>query len=161
MYLSFATPNEDSLDYINQYKELAVVEMNRSGIPASIILAQGVIESGNGKSKLATMAKNHFGIKCKKYWVGNTFFHKDDDRNEAGVLIPSCFRSYDLVIDSYVDHTNFLMHTKYYTSLFELSSTDYVSWAKGLKSCGYATDPSYANKLINIIERYNLHSFDN
>lgn len=159
LLLSFS-PSSESIDYIHQYKDLAVVEMQRSGIPASIILAQGVLESGNGKSTLALAAKNHFGIKCKNYWVGNTYYHIDDDRDESGNLIKSCFRSYDMVIDSYVDHTNFLMFTKYYTSLFGLSSTDYRSWAKGLKSCGYATDPKYAEKLINIIEKYDLHSFD-
>ncbi len=154
-------PYEDELaqNYIDSYKELAVVEMHRSGIPASIILAQGLHESNYGLSKLATSANNHFGIKCKAYWVGNTYYHKDDDFNE-GKLIESCFRSYNSAIESYVDHSNFLMNTKHYSNLFNYEKTDYKSWAYGLKDSGYATDENYPQKLIDKIEKYYLNQYD-
>ena len=149
----------DAKEYINSYKDLAVLEMHRSGIPASIILAQGIHESNSGKSTLAKLANNHFGIKCKSYWVGKTYFHKDDDYKN-GKLIESCFRAYDSAVQSYVDHSNFLMTSKNYESLFKYDSFDYESWAHGLKRCGYATDPTYTNKLIKIIEELELYKFD-
>ncbi|HMS97341.1 MAG TPA: glucosaminidase domain-containing protein [Saprospiraceae bacterium] len=155
------TAEEDAAySYIDQFKELAVVEMHRSGIPASIILAQALHESQYGMSRLATEANNHFGIKCKSYWVGKTYYHKDDDFNRDGQLIESCFRSYGSALESYVDHSNFLMSTVHYLPLFNYEHTDYKSWASGLKSCGYATDQKYAQKLITKIEKYELNKFD-
>ena len=152
--------SESTLSYIDVYKDIAVAEMYRSGIPASIILAQGILESSNGLSSLAVNSNNHFGIKCKSYWRGQTYFHKDDDLDDQGVLTDSCFRAYGSVIDSYVDHSNFLMYTDHYSVLFQYDRTDYYSWAKGLKACGYATDDSYSQKLIDKIMQYDLHSFD-
>lgn len=152
--------SEATLSYIDIYKDIAVAEMYRSGIPASIILAQGILESSNGTSDLALSSNNHFGIKCKKYWTGLTYYHKDDDLDDQGKLIDSCFRAYGSVIDSYVDHSNFLMYTSHYSVLFQYERTDYLSWANGLKSCGYATDKRYAQKLIDKINEYDLHSFD-
>lgn len=157
---SFYTDSSPTIAYVDQFKELAIVEMQRSGIPASITLAQGILESSNGRSPLAIQANNHFGIKCKKYWRGLTYFHKDDDLDENGNLIKSCFRSYETVIDSYVDHTNFLKQTAHYQELFSYHTTDYTNWAIGLKRCGYATDPGYSNKLISIIERNELYRYD-
>ncbi|MFZ1748956.1 MAG: glucosaminidase domain-containing protein [Saprospiraceae bacterium] len=147
-------------EYIELYKDLAIVEMYRTGIPASITLAQGLHESNYGKSKLATEANNHFGIKCKSYWTGKTYYQKDDDLNKKGLLIESCFRAYSSDIDSYIDRSNFLIQTERYGSLFGFDKTDYVAWAYGLKFCGYATDENYAQKLISKIEKYNLQSFD-
>jgi flagellum-specific peptidoglycan hydrolase FlgJ len=163
-FYSFTSTNRE-LDtlaekYIEMYKDLAVIEMHRSGIPASITLAQGLHESDYGKSKLATIANNHFGIKCKSYWNGKTYFYKDDDFDKNGNLIPSCFRQYDMVLLSYVDHTNFLLEGKHYQSLFDYDHTDYESWAHGLKRCGYATDPDYAAKLIKKVEQYDLSRYD-
>ena len=160
--LKKSKPNlsEATINYIDQYKDLAVAEMYRSGIPASIILAQGILESGNGSSTLALKSNNHFGIKCKSYWKGETYYHKDDDYNDKGKLMDSCFRSYETVIDSYVDHSNFLMYTAHYSVLFQYDRTDYFNWATGLKSCGYATDETYSKKLIDKIELYDLHDFD-
>lgn len=152
--------SEATISYIDQYKEIAVAEMYRSGIPASIILAQGILESGNGMSALATNSNNHFGIKCKSYWTGKTYYHKDDDFDDEGKLTDSCFRAYESPVDSYVDHSNFLMYTSHYSILFQYERTDYVRWANGLKLCGYATDETYADKLIDKIHLYDLHSFD-
>lgn len=152
--------SEATISYIDTYKDLAVAEMYRSGIPASIILAQGILESSNGQSKLATGSNNHFGIKCKSYWKGKTYYHKDDDYDSKGNLTDSCFRAYETVSDSYVDHSNFLMYTAHYSVLFQYDRTDYFNWATGLKSCGYATDKAYAQKLIDKIELYDLHTFD-
>lgn len=146
--------------YVEKFKDLAVVEMHRSGIPASITLAQALHESGVGGSDLALFANNHFGIKCKSYWKGNTYNHRDDDYDEKGNLIKSCFRSYETVIDSYVDHSNFLTQSAHYSDLFTYDKTDYKRWAFGLKNCGYATDPQYAFKLIDKIEKYNLYIYD-
>ncbi len=146
--------------YIDQFARLAVMEMHRSGVPASITLAQGIHESQSGQSPLARKANNHFGIKCKAYWEGPTYLHKDDDRNARGHLIASCFRAYDSAEDSYVDHSDFLRNRSYYQELFDYDVTDYTAWAKGLKACGYATDPQYADILIRIIETYDLHRFD-
>lgn len=163
--LSFVTlkverASELGWNYIDEFKELAVAEMYRTGIPASIILAQGLHESNYGQSRLATEANNHFGIKCKSNWVGQTFFYKDDDYDAKGRLTDSCFRSYNSALESYVDHSNFLKYTKHYQPLFRFSRTDYKSWAKGLKKCGYATDKAYAQKLINKIELYYLSQYD-
>ena len=135
-------------------------KVQRSGIPASITLAQGIHESSFGTSYLSKNTNNHFGIKCKSYWVGKTYYHKDDDMNDEGQLIESCFRSYGSALESYVDHSNFLMSTSHYLPLFNYEHTDYKSWANGLKSCGYATDQKYAQKLINKIEKYDLARFD-
>jgi flagellum-specific peptidoglycan hydrolase FlgJ len=155
-----ATPDRAVLDYIENYKELAVVEMYRTGIPASITLAQGLHESQYGTSPLAVKANNHFGIKCKNYWTGKTYYHKDDDYNQKGQLTESCFRAYDSDIDSYIDRSNFLMQTERYKVLFNYDKTDYVKWAHGLRLCGYATDLEYSQKLIDKIEKYNLNVYD-
>ncbi len=138
--------------YIKQYSELAINEMKEFGIPASITLSQGILESGNGESYLATEGKNHFGIKCHG-WEGQEIYADDDKENE-------CFRKYKKVQQSYRDHSEFLSKYSRYSSLFELEITDYKGWAKGLKKAGYATSPTYAEKLISIIERYNLQEFD-
>jgi len=149
-----------SKNYIDRYKELAVVEMHRSGIPASIILAQGLHESNYGRSPLATKANNHFGIKCKNYWMGQRYYHLDDDYDDQGKLLESCFRKYENSLDSYVDHSNFLMKSTNYENLFNYPNTDYISWAIGLKKAGYATDPKYAEKLVKKIEQYELYQYD-
>lgn len=139
--------------YIEQYCQLAVKEMKRSGVPASITLAQGMLESNNGNSTLAVDANNHFGIKCHNDWNGKTL-HQDDDRANE------CFRKYPSVLDSYIDHSNFLRERSRYQFLFELKTTDYKGWAHGLKKAGYATDPHYATRLIDLIENYELYKFD-
>ena len=146
--------------YINNYKELAVIEMYRSGIPASITMAQALHESHYGSSDLAVKANNHFGIKCKSYWEGGKYYHEDDDYDRSGRLIESCFRAYESVFDSYIDHSNFLMRTGHYQHLFKIEKGDYQSWAFGLQKSGYATDPKYALKLINIVEKYELDKLD-
>ena len=150
----------EATNYIDRYKELAVVEMHRTGVPASITIAQALHESNMGRSSLATQANNHFGIKCKKYWKGSTYYHKDDDTDRNGVLIESCFRSYSDAIDSYVDHSNFLRKGSNYMPLFFLPRDDYKGWAYGLKRAGYATDKRYAEKLIANIEKYGLAELD-
>ena len=147
-------------NYIDQYNELAVIEMYRTGVPASITLAQALHESNLGKSALATRANNHFGIKCKSYWNGSTYYHEDDDLDETGKLIESCFRAYDTVHDSYIDHSNFLKYTQNYQKLFTIDKRDYKGWAYGLKSSGYATDIKYSEKLIKYIEKYQLNQYD-
>lgn len=154
------SPESYADEYIEAYKDLAVIEMHRTGVPASITLAQGLHESNFGTSKLATEANNHFGIKCKSYWQGGTYYYKDDDLDKKGKLIESCFRSYDSALESYVDHSNFLTRSAHYSELFQLNVLDYKSWAYGLKRCGYATDPNYAEKLIRKIEKYNLSIYD-
>lgn len=138
--------------YIDKYKDLAIAEMLKYDIPASITLAQGLLESGAGMSELAVKGNNHFGIKCHD-WRGATTYHDDDEKNE-------CFRAYNDVYESYEDHSRFLARQPRYKSLFKLKRTDYKGWARGLKRCGYATSPTYANQLINIIELYKLHEFD-
>jgi flagellum-specific peptidoglycan hydrolase FlgJ len=153
-------PEIAAAEYVDNYKDLAVVEMYRTGIPASITLAQGLLESNYGTSRLATEANNHFGIKCKSYWTGKTYYHKDDDYNKKGQLMESCFRAYDSDIDSYIDRSNFLSQTERYKVLFSYSNTEYAAWANGLKYCGYATDDSYASKLIDKIEKYHLYVYD-
>ncbi|MFT5164892.1 MAG: hypothetical protein ACI8P3_000115 [Saprospiraceae bacterium] len=146
-------------EYIQSYQDIAQREMRRSGIPASIIIAQGIHESSWGRATLATESKNHFGIKCKDYWTGPTYYTEDDDYQD-GKLIKSCFRAYEDVEASYIDHTNFLLETERYKDLFTYSKTDYRRWAKGLKECGYATDPNYSQKLVRIIETHQLYQFD-
>lgn len=146
--LSAQTLSPDYLAYIEAYKQAAVDQEITHHIPASITLAQGLLESAAGKSELATKANNHFGIKCHSDWTGATFTHDDETKNE-------CFRSYDDAAKSFNDHALFLMRPRY-ESLFSLPLTDYKGWAKGLKACGYATDPNYALKLIKIIEDYDL-----
>jgi LysM repeat protein len=140
--------------YINSYKDIAVSEMKRTGIPASITLAQGMIESDYGRSRLAREANNHFGIKCHNGWNGPKVYHNDDRNNE-------CFRKYNKPEDSFYDHSEFLKSGSRYSFLFGLSSTDYKAWAHGLKKAGYATNPDYANMLIRKIEEKNLHYYDN
>ncbi len=146
--------------YIDEYKYLAIDEMVRSGIPASITLAQAILESNAGVSKLARESNNHFGIKCKDYWNGSSYYHPDDDRDPNGKLIPSCFRKYESVSDSYKDHSSFLMMTEHYSLLFGYDKTEYKRWAEGLEMCGYATDCRYAEKLISTIELYDLYEYD-
>lgn len=138
--------------YVELYKELAMAEMVRTGIPASITLAQGVLETGNGQSDLALNANNHFGIKCKSDWTGETILHDDDAKGE-------CFRKYATVEDSYRDHSDFLRGRPNYASLFLLDPSDYSGWAKGLKKAGYATNPIYAERLVRIIEENDLQQF--
>jgi flagellum-specific peptidoglycan hydrolase FlgJ len=128
--------------------------MKTYGIPASIILAQGILESGSGRSDLAMNANNHFGIKCHNDWTGDKVYKDDDSANE-------CFRKYNHVSESYRDHALLLTGKKRYSNLFNLSKGDYKGWAKGLREAGYATDPKYPEKLINYIESYNLHEYDN
>lgn len=139
-------------EYIANYSDLAVKEMNQYNIPASITLAQAILESGNGKSRLAVEGKNHFGIKCHK-WKGNKIYADDDKKNE-------CFRSYSSVSQSYNDHSLFLIENNRYASLFLLNISDYKAWAKGLKKAGYATNPKYDDLLIDLIEKHNLSKFD-
>lgn len=150
------TPEE----YINTYKQIATTEMHRVGIPASITLAQGYLESGCGNSELAVKANNHFGIKCHTDWKGDAFYIEDDDYDENGVLKKSCFRVYRNAEESYVDHSDFLTGRSRYAFLFELRTSDYKGWAHGLKKAGYATNPKYGDLLISIIERYELHQYD-
>lgn len=158
--LVFTAPDAEKINYIEKYKDLAIVEMYRSGIPASITLAQALHESNAGRSPLALEANNHFGIKCKTYWTGGTYYYEDDDLDRFGNLVESCFRSYATAVESYVDHSNFLMESERYSPLFALDKNDFASWAWGLKECGYATDPDYAVKLIKIIYEYDLSRFD-
>ena len=139
--------------YIEKYQRVAVNEMNLYKIPASITLAQGILESTAGTSKLATNANNHFGIKCHKEWTGKTFFQDDETKNE-------CFRKYGNPLESFRDHSHFLTRRDRYKVLFELDITDYQGWARGLKSAGYATNPKYADILIKTIETYKLQKFD-
>ena len=140
-------------DYLNKYSALAILEMKRYRIPASITLAQGLLESSYGKGRLAVEGNNHFGIKCHKSWRGKKIYHDDDEKNE-------CFRKYRDVADSYRDHSLFLKNRSRYSPLFDLDIKNYRAWAKGLKKAGYATDPKYANKLISLIDRYQLYKFD-
>ena len=143
---------ERVLNYIRQYKDWAMQEQMRVGIPASVTLAQGIYETGAGSSELATIANNHFGIKCKKAWTGETFAHTDDAPNE-------CFRKYTSAYQSYVDHSNYLSTEKRYQILFAYAVDDYKAWCRGLKQCGYATNPKYAQLIINVIEKFNLNRF--
>lgn len=141
-----------TLSYIDAFKATAIEEMNTYGIPASITLAQGIIESGSGNSSLAKYANNHFGIKVTSEWKGKGYY-KDDDKNN------DCFRVYKDARESYKDHSEFLKR-KRYSALFQLDKNDYVNWAKGLKQAGYATNPKYPDMLVNTIEKYQLHQYD-
>lgn len=149
-----------SLNYIEQYKSIAISEMQRTGIPASIKMAQALLESGAGQSTLAKEANNHFGIKCGGSWSGKTFYRKDDDYNSKGELIKSCFRKFKKPAESFIAHSEFLSTQKRYQDLFNLSMTDYKAWAHGLKKAGYATDKRYPEKLIQLIEKYSLYELD-
>lgn len=154
--LSFAQPNERKMtaqQYIDSFKDEAIKEMLMYNIPASITLAQGMLESGNGNSDLAVYANNHFGIKCHKGWDGPTYIKDDDAKDE-------CFRKYPDVLDSYTDHSQFLKSRPRYAFLFELKRTDYKGWAKGLKEAGYATDPKYTQRLLELIETHKLYQYD-
>ena len=151
--LQAQTRNKQYEAYIKKYRELAVEEMKKYHIPASITLAQGLLESGAGQSALARKSNNHFGIKCGSDWYGKTVSHDDDARGE-------CFRAYKHPKDSYEDHSKFLAGRPRYVSLFKLNITDYKGWARGLKKAGYATNPRYADQLIGIIELYELYKYD-
>lgn len=145
--------NSDAVrNYIETYKELAMQEMLRTGVPASITLAQGIHESGAGKSKLAVSGNNHFGIKCKSSWTGESMKHDDDAKGE-------CFRKYPSAEDSYKDHSDFLKNGARYASLFTLDPEDYTGWAHGLKQAGYATNPKYPQVIIKLVEDYNLQQY--
>lgn len=146
------TPKTTLEEYIETWKDVAINQMHTHGIPASITLSQGILESGFGNSKLAVQANNHFGIKCHD-WTGDTFLKDDDKRNE-------CFRKYRDAAHSFEDHSTFLTSRTRYSSLFELEITDYKAWAKGLKTAGYATNPTYDKKLIELIQRYDLDQYD-
>jgi len=151
--LAYSQPKFTPKEYAAQYKDIAVKEMLKFGIPASIKLGQGILESSAGNSKLAQHAKNHFGIKCKKEWSGETYYQDDDEKNE-------CFRKYQSVLLSYEDHSTFLKNSSRYASLFQLNKEDYKGWAIGLKAAGYATNPQYAQLLIKTIEENELYVFD-
>ncbi len=150
----YSSADIDMLKYIARYKSIAQREMREFGIPASITIAQGILESQSGKSELAIKANNHFGIKCHDDWQGQKYLHDDDQ-------IQECFRKYEKPEESYVDHSKFLANRRRYAFLFRLPKTDYEAWAKGLKKAGYATDPSYPDKLIYLINKYHLHDLDN
>jgi LysM repeat protein len=141
-------------EYIEIYKDDAIREMMKSGVPASITLAQGILESGDGNSPLAVYARNHFGVKCHSGWTGESMRLDDDEKNE-------CFRKYETVYESYRDHSDFLVTRSRYDFLFKLKLSDYKGWAKGLKKAGYATNPKYADMLIMLIEKNDLNQYDN
>ena len=151
--LSIGAATNPTLDYIDKYSDIAIKEMKRTGVPASITLAQGILESNAGQSVLATKGNNHFGIKCHNDWKGKTMKMDDNAPKE-------CFRVYPNAEASFRDHSDFLRSRDRYKSLFELKQTDYKGWARGLKKAGYATDPGYADKLITLIEDYELYRFD-
>ena len=153
LFLSQITAQNKTENYIIRYKQLAIDEMLKYKIPASIILAQGILESGNGESRLAIEANNHFGIKCHSSWNGESI-NKDDDKKDE------CFRKYLKVADSYRDHSLFLVERERYAFLFTYRLKDYKRWAKGLKKAGYATNPKYSNLIIDLIEKYNLDKYD-
>lgn len=149
--------------YIDLYAPIAISEMHRTGIPASIKLAQGILESNSGRSEMAKAANNHFGIKCGGTWMGGSYFKEDDDRDHRGRIVESCFRTYADAESSYIAHSDFLTNNgkaTRYGFLFEYDQTEYKKWAKGLRKAGYATDPHYPKKLITIIEKYELYYFD-
>jgi len=145
--------NESTMDYIDEYNDIAILEMISYQIPASITLAQGILESHSGRSRLSARGNNHFGIKCHRSWKGKRMYHDDDARQE-------CFRKYEHPFSSFRDHSLFLYGRDRYAALFNLRKKDYKGWSKGLKKAGYATDPKYPNKLINLIERYELYRYD-
>ena len=144
--------NQTYQQYIDQYKDVAIEQMQRYGIPASITLAQGIFESGAGRSELAVKVNNHFGIKCNG-WTGRRSYHDDDERGE-------CFRAYDNAYESFEDHSKFLAERQRYRGLFNLKRDDYKGWARGLKAAGYATNPQYADRLIELIQLYKLYQYD-
>lgn len=141
----------NAVNYLTKYKGIAVAEMKRTGVPASIKLAQAVLESGYGSSELSTKANNHFGIKCGSAWKGKTYYLKSRG---------ACFRAYSSAEQSFKEHSDFLKAGKHYASLFKLKVTDYKGWADGLEKAGYATNKDYSDKLIELIERYKLYQFD-
>lgn len=153
LLLSLSSQADSRKEFIRKYKHIAVREMERTGIPASITLAQGILESGCGESELAIHANNHFGIKCHNEWEGKTYFMDDDEEDE-------CFRKYKTPEQSWIDHSEFLTSRPRYAGLFNLPTTDYKAWAKGLKAAGYATNPKYAEMLIKIIEEEELYKYD-
>ncbi len=152
--LNISAQNNTRAQYINKYKDIAIRQMNAYGIPASIILAQACLESGNGNSRLAVKGNNHFGIKCHNGWKGKKLYKTDDK-------IGDCFRKYISAEESFKDHSEFLKNGKRYQSLFDIPQNDYKSWARGLKAAGYATNPKYAQLLIDIVEKNNLQQYDN
>lgn len=152
MSLQAQSLNKNYLNYIESWHHTAIKQQKKHGIPASITLAQGLLESGAGQSVMSRESNNHFGIKCHD-WQGERVFHDDDEEKE-------CFRKYDNASESYEDHSLFLKNRPRYAGLFNLKQTDYINWAHGLKKAGYATDPTYAYKLIALIETYNLHQYD-
>lgn len=153
-FVTFSYAQDDAVNrYISRYKKLAIKEMKRTGIPASITLAQGILESRSGLSRLATQGNNHFGIKCHNTWTGRTIYEDDDRRQE-------CFRKYHSAKASFIDHSNFLTGKQRYAFLFKIPSDNYKAWAKGLKKAGYATAWNYHTRLINLIERYKLYRYD-
>ena len=159
--LSASPANDANKDrFVKAVSRIAVIEKNRTGVPASITAAQAILESSWGNAPIAKAGNNYFGIKCKSWWTGSTILHEDDDYDKDGNLIQSCFRAYDSVEDSFRDHSDFLLSSERYAPLFELSPTDYRGWAHGLRACGYATDKRYGDKLIAIIERLELYILD-
>ena len=148
-----ASSNLSRKEYVSVYEKTAIQQMNQYKIPASITMAQGILESGSGNSTLAKTANNHFGIKCHTDWKGEKVYFDDDAKNE-------CFRSYSKVEDSYIDHSIFLITRKRYESLFSLPISDYKAWSHGLKAAGYATNPKYAEELIKLIEELELYKLD-
>jgi len=145
--------NKSTLDYIDEYNDIAILEMIAYKIPASITLAQGILESNSGRSRLSVKGNNHFGIKCHSSWNGKRMYHDDDARQE-------CFRKYEHPLTSFRDHSLFLYGRKRYASLFDLRKKDYKGWAKGLRKAGYATDKKYPAKLITLVETYDLDKYD-
>ncbi len=151
-FCAASAQNMSVQQYIETYKEMAIREMKRMGVPASITLAQGILETESGNSELVKKSNNHFGIKCKSTWNGNSVFHDDDEKGE-------CFRKYNTAEESYRDHSNFLRGSERYAFLFSLNPSDYKGWAYGLKKAGYATNPKYPDMLIKSIETYNLNQY--
>ncbi|MFS4417504.1 glucosaminidase domain-containing protein [Maribacter sp. 2307ULW6-5] len=150
-FIRFDIANID--EYVETFAEIAQMNMEAYGIPASITLAQGLLESGFGRGELAQKTNNHFGIKCHKGWEGDYDFHDDDAKGE-------CFRKYNHPLESYRDHSLFLTTRSRYDFLFDYKVTDYKAWARGLKRAGYATDPKYPQKLISLIQKYQLYQYD-
>ena len=149
---SFGQSSQVVRDYISRFRDIAIAEMQRTGVPASITLAQGILETEAGRSPLVQKSNNHFGIKCKSDWTGESVTHDDDAKGE-------CFRKYPDPAQSYKDHSDFLKNRAHYAPLFKLDPTDYKSWAYGLKKAGYATNPKYPQLLIKIIQDYDLHKY--
>ncbi|MBL7726458.1 MAG: glucosaminidase domain-containing protein [Dinghuibacter sp.] len=152
-FLQVSAQRTSPEEYIQTYKDLAISEMVRTGVPASITLAQGIHESESGNSNLVKRSNNHFGIKCKSTWTGEKVYHTDD-------AVGECFRKYARSEDSYRDHSDFLRNNQRYASLFQLEPTDYEGWAYGLKKAGYATNSKYAPLLVSLVEKYNLGQYD-